>query len=109
MPMREPRECNRSEEFLGIGEFRCKIYSRFPTIAELMRRLTKRGVPFVFGPELEQQESFRELKSMLAQAETLRYFDRDAKTKIICDASPVGLWVILLQEHKGEDRVICYV
>jgi hypothetical protein len=71
-----------------------------------MRRLTKRGVPFVFGPE--QQESFRELQRGLAQAETLSYFDRDAKTKIVCDASPVGLGAILLQEHKGEDRVICY-
>ena len=36
------------------------------------------------------------------------YFDRDAKTKIISDASPVGLGAILLQEHKGDDRVICY-
>lgn len=36
------------------------------------------------------------------------YFDQDAKTKIICDASPIGLGAILLQEHKGEDRVICY-
>ena len=30
-------------------------------------------VPFVFGPE--QQESFRELKRRLAQADTLSYFE----------------------------------
>ncbi|CAB4015033.1 Hypothetical predicted protein, partial [Paramuricea clavata] len=54
------------------------------------------------------QESFRELKRRLVQAETLSYFNREAKTKIVCDASPVGLGAIVLQEHKGEDRVICY-
>jgi hypothetical protein len=94
------------KSFLGLVNFDARFIPDPATIAELMRRLTKRGVPFVFGPE--QQESFRELKSRLAQAETLRYFDRDAKTKIICYASPVGLWAILLQEHKGEDRVIYY-
>ncbi|CAB4011800.1 Hypothetical predicted protein [Paramuricea clavata] len=76
------------------------------TVAEPMRRLTKRIVPFLFCPE--QLESFIELKRRLGQAETLSFFDRDAKTKIVCDASPVGLGAILLQEHKGEDRVICY-
>ena len=62
--------------------------------------------PFIFGPE--QQAAFIELKRRLAEAETLGYFDRNAKTKIITDASPVGLWAVLVQEHKVGNLVICY-
>ena len=103
---REPQNVTEVKSFLGLVNFGARFIPDLATVAERMRRLTKRGIPFVFGPE--QQESFRELKRRLAQAETLSYFDRDAKTKIVCDASPVGLGAILLQEHKGEDRVICY-
>ncbi|CAB4009281.1 Transposon Tf2-6 poly, partial [Paramuricea clavata] len=103
---REPQNVTEVKSFLGLVNFNARFIPDLATVAEPMRRLAKRGVPFVFGPE--QQESFRELKRRLAQAETLSYFDRDAKTKIVCDASPVGLGAILLQEHKGEDRVICY-
>ena len=52
--------------------------------------------------------AFTALKQRMAQAETLGYFDRNAKTKIINDASPVGLGAILVQEHNGENRIICY-
>jgi hypothetical protein len=54
--------------------FNARFIPDLATVAEPMRRLTKqRGVPFVFGPE--QQESFRELKRRLAQAEILSCFD----------------------------------
>ena len=36
------------------------------------------------------------------------YFDSAAKTRVITDASPVGLGAILVQEQNGEERVICY-
>ncbi|CAB4035831.1 Hypothetical predicted protein, partial [Paramuricea clavata] len=103
---REPQNVTEVKSFLGLVNYNARFIPDLATVAEPMRLLTKLGVPFVFGPE--QQELFRELKRRLAQAETLSYFDRDAKTKIVCDASPVGLGAILLQEHKGEDQVICY-
>ena len=62
--------------------------------------------PFTFG--LEQQVAFADLKRRLAQADTLGYFERTARTKIITDPSPVGLGAVLLQEQKGENRVISY-
>ena len=103
---REPQNVSEVKSFLGLVNFNARFIPDLATIAEPLRRLTKKGVPFVFGPE--QRKSFRELKQRLTQAETLGYFDRNAKTKIVCDASPVGLGAILLQEKKGEDRVICY-
>ena len=38
----------------------------------------------------------------------LGYYDKNAKTQVIADASPHGLAGILLQVQNGEKRVICY-
>jgi len=42
-------------------------------------------------------EAFVELKSRLANAETLAYSDRNAPTEVIADAGPVGLGAVLVQ------------
>ena len=78
----------------------------FATVAEPLRRLTKKGVRFEFGEE--QKNAFSELKRRLSSAETLGHFDKNAKTLIIADASPVGLGAILIQEQQGRKRVISY-
>ena len=71
-----------------------------------IRYLTKSGTPFVFGGE--QRKAFQELKERLASAETLGYFDKDAPTQVIADASPVGLGAVLTQRQKDGPRVISY-
>ena len=60
----------------------------------------------MWGPE--QQQSFDELKKRLSSAETLGYFDKNAQTKVIADASPIGLGAMLVQEQRKELRVISY-
>ncbi|XP_060084268.1 uncharacterized protein K02A2.6-like [Ylistrum balloti] len=76
-------------------------------MAEPLSRLTKKGEPFIW--EDSQETAFRELKGHLANTETLGYFDRNTKTVLITDASPVGLGAVLVQEQNGERHVICYV
>jgi len=71
-----------------------------------LRRLTEKGVRFEFGEE--QKNAFNELTRRLSSAETLGYFDKNAKTLIIADASPVALGAILIQEQQGRKRVISY-
>ena len=44
----------------------------------------------------------------MSKAETLAYFDKNAKTEVIADASPVGLGAILIQEQAGTKRVVAY-
>ena len=102
----EPQNASEVKSFLGLVTFNARFIPDLATVAEPLRRLTKKGEPFVFGPE--QHAAFTALKQRMAQAETLGYFDRNAKTKIITDASPVGLGAILVQEHNGENRIICY-
>ena len=63
--------------------------------------------PFEWGTE--QQSAFDALKNSLANAETLAYFDSNAEeTKLITDASPVGLGAVLTQVQGGCERVVAY-
>ena len=58
-----------------------------------MRQLTLKNVIFRWGKS--EQESFVELKHRLADAETLGFYNKYAPTKVIADASPVGLGAVL--------------
>ena len=103
---REPQSASEVRSFLGLANYNARFIPDFATVAEPLRRLTKKGVRFEFGEE--QKNAFNELKRRLSSAETLGYFDKDAKTLIIADASPVGLGAILIQEQQGRKRVISY-
>ena len=97
----EPQSVSEVKSFLGLVNFNARFIPDLATVAEPLRRLTKKGEPFVFGPE--QKTAFAELKRRLTQAER-GYFDRSAKTKIIADASPVGLgqsWFKSTKERTG--------
>ena len=76
------------------------------TIAEPLRRLTKKDVPFKW--KKAQQQAFDKLKKDLANTQTLAYFDQNAPTQVIADAGPVGLGAVLVQKQQGQHRVISY-
>ena len=47
-------------------------------------------------------------KWTVSQVEILGYYDKDAETRVITDASPVGLGAVLTKKKQGEFRVIMY-
>ena len=57
---------------------------------------------------LKQALNFDAVKKRLTRAETLGYYQKDAPSKVITDASPVGLGAVLVQEQQNELRVINY-
>ena len=76
--------------FLGLVSFSARFIRNLRNIDEPLHRLTRKQTPFVWGTE--QQGAFDALKDSLTNAETLAYFESNAKeTKLITDASPVGL------------------
>jgi transposase InsO family protein len=103
---RPPENATEVRSFLGLVNFNAKFIPNLASCAEPLRRLTRKHEPFVWGSE--QQKSFDSLKEHLADAETLGYFDKKAKTQVIADASPVGLGSVLVQIQHGEPRVIRY-
>ena len=90
----------------GAGELLWSIHTRptyVATISEPLRHLTKTGMPFVFGKE--QKEAIVELKKCLSNSESLGYFNKDAPTQVIADASPVGLGAVLTQMSKMDQEL----
>ncbi|KAL9962009.1 hypothetical protein ACROYT_G031061 [Oculina patagonica] len=85
----------------GTDRRRCKC-----NFAEPLRQLTRKGVAFKW--DKDQQKAFKTLKERLASAETLAYYDKDARTRVIADASPVGLGAVLAQEQNDQWRPVYY-
>ena len=48
------------------------------------------------------------MKNELARAESLGYYDKDAETRLVSGASPVGLSTVLAQKQPGEFAVNMY-
>ena len=88
LEVEEPKSASDVRSFLGLANYSSRFIPHFATLSEPLRRLTRKETPFEFGPE---QKSFESLKQKMAEACTLAYFDKNAPTKIITDASPVGL------------------
>ena len=103
---RTPNTVSEVRSFLGLVQYTARFIPDLATISEPLRRLTKKGVTFKWGPE--QESSFQKLKSMLTNAETLAYFDQSAPTQVISDASPVGLGAVLVQQQHGQQRIVAY-
>ena len=103
---REPQNMSEIKSFLGLVGFSSRFIPQFATISEPLRKLTRKGVPFVFGAE--QRKAFNVLKQSLAEAATLAYFDKNAPTQVIADASPVGLGAVLVQGPPGNMTPVCY-
>lgn len=103
---REPTCVSEVRSFLGLVNFSAKFIPNLAIVAEPLRKLCRQNVKFEW--KSEQKEAFAELKSRLAKAETLAYFDKSARTEVIADAGPVGLGAVLVQWQNGERRVVYY-
>lgn len=106
MEAREPKSATEVGSFLVLVNFSARYIDGLATISEPLRSLTRKGEPFVWTSE--QANTFQALQEALSRAPTLAYCNKNAKTRVIADASPVGLGAVLLQENKGEWRTVCY-
>ena len=102
----QPTTPTEVRSFLGMVGFSARFIPNFATLAEPLRAISRQGVPFIWGKE--QDASFKELKRQLASAPVLAYFNKDAHTRVIADASPVGLGAVLVREKNGDSRTLCY-
>ena len=103
---REPQNASEVRSFLGLVTYSSRFIPDFATQSEPLRKLIKKDVKFEFGKE--QQHAFESLKDAVSDSGTLAYYKRYAPTRIICDASPVGLGAALVQKQDGEWTVVAY-
>ena len=103
---REPESVAEVRSFLGLVNFCSRFIPDLATTAEPLRKLTRAETPFVWNKE--QKESFEEVKRKMSSADALAYYNKDAETVIVTDASPVGLGTVLLQNQKGVFKVVSH-
>ncbi|KAI8487249.1 hypothetical protein Bbelb_350470 [Branchiostoma belcheri] len=101
-----PKTAGEVRSFLGLVHYVAKFVPDLATLVEPLQKLTRKGVEFKWNSE--QEESFKRLKEKITSTETLAYFAPTGKTRIVADASPVGLGAVLLQLQEERWRVIAY-
>ena len=101
-----PSSPSEIRSFLGMVGFSARFIPDFATTAEPLRKIARKDTDFVWKED--QQRAFDKLKKDLASAPVLAYFDKHAHTRVIADASPVGLGAVLVQEKDGVSRAVCY-
>lgn len=105
--LKTPTNVKELRSFLGMITYCAKFLPHFATLTEPLRRLLKKKEAWNWSSE--QEESFKTLKQLLLSTDILAYYNHEADTELITDASPVGLGAVLLQKQKdGSMRPIAY-
>ncbi|KAF8116007.1 hypothetical protein N665_0024s0032 [Sinapis alba] len=84
--------------FHGLSKFYRRFVPNFSTIAAPLTEVIKRNMGFKW--EQAQEEAFHILKGKLTQAPLLTLPDFSKTFEIECDASGVGIGVVLVQDRK---------
>ena len=103
---REPQNVSEVRSFLGLANYCARFIPNYASVVDPLRKLTRKNQKFDFGPE--QRKAFKSLKEAMSNTQTLGFYDMNAKTKIITDASPVGLGAVLIQVKNNTPRVVYY-
>ena len=103
---RPPKDASEVRSFMGLVQYSAKLMPDVASITKPIQELTRKSITFKWGEE--QQSAFEELKGLITQAETLGYFKVNCRTRIVADASPVGLGGVLAQEQGGTWRAVSY-
>ena len=69
----QPQTPSEVHSFLGLMGFSARFIPDFATTADPLRRLARKGEPFMWGEK--QEKSFQKLKGQVASAPVLAYFD----------------------------------
>jgi hypothetical protein len=104
---RVPENPTEVKSFFGLVNFCAKYIRDFATLAEPLRKLTRKEVKWQWNSE--QQITFETLKQRLTSADVMSYYNQNAETNIIVDGSPFGLGAILNQKQSdGNFKPVAY-
>ncbi|XP_061506861.1 uncharacterized protein K02A2.6-like [Anopheles gambiae] len=103
---RPPKNCEEVRSFLGLITYVGTFIPNLATVSFPLRELTKNNAEFVW--ERDQNKAFNELIRLVSNVERLAHFDPHLKTRVVADASPVGLGAVLLQFQNEQPKVIAY-
>uniref|UniRef100_A0A1L8DIS4 RNA-directed DNA polymerase n=3 Tax=Nyssomyia neivai TaxID=330878 RepID=A0A1L8DIS4_9DIPT len=104
---RAPQTKEELRSFLGLVNYLSRFLKDCATVNHTLRELTRTDTTFKW--EEVHEKAFQELKEMISKCETLSFFDNLRRTRVIADASPVGLGAVLVQfDSKEIAHIIAY-
>ena len=95
-----PRNLKEVRGFIGFANFYRRFIQDFSKLARPLHDLTKKDVPFTWGPA--QQSAFDELKKKFISKPVLAMWDANRPTRIEVDASGFATGGVISQ--KGDDN-----
>ncbi|XP_055698689.1 uncharacterized protein K02A2.6-like [Phlebotomus papatasi] len=101
LSFRAPKTKEEIRSFLGLITYMSRFLPDCSTETFPLRQLMCSSDPFKW--EEEHQKAFDKLKEMLGNTETLSFFRNERRTRIVVDASPVGLGAVLIQYQDDTD------
>ena len=101
-----PTNAAELRSFLGLTSFSSRFLPNFATTAEPLRKLTRQDTKWKWGKE--ENKAFEALKRQLVEASMMAFYDKNAPTEVVTDASPVGLGAILVQKQQGVKRAVAF-
>ena len=101
-------QATTSQSFLGMVNYMGTFIPNLSHHTEPLRAMLKKDN--VFHWEEQQTQSFQQVKTLIAKANTtpLRYCNRNLPVTVQADASLRGLGACLIQQHKGKDQPIAF-
>ena len=93
-----PKSITDVRSFHGLHSFYMRFVKDFSTMASPLTKIVKKTMGFKWGEE--QENAFSLLKSKLILAPLLSLPDFNKAFEIECDASGIGIGVVLMQEKR---------
>lgn len=102
-----PSNVKQVRQLLGLAGYFRRYIPNYATETACVARLTKVGVPFIWGNDQERARKY--VIRCLTNEPVLAIFDPELPTELHTDASSIGYGAVLIQEHEGKKRrVVAY-
>ena len=102
-----PGNVKEVRSFLGLTNYVSRFIPNYAQITKPLRDLTRKNAEWSWSTA--QEDAFSELKSKLMSSQVMSYYNPDAATEVVVDASPFGLGAVLIQrDDKGTQHTVAY-
>ena len=94
--------------FIGLSSYYRRYIPDYASIVAPLTDLTKKNAPNKVKWDIEQDNAFKKVKTLLTTSPILKLIDFNLPFILQTDASSTGLGAVLLQEHEGEKWPVAY-